>query len=131
MQLIKSETAEREVRSIAYQMKAAKFPVHRDFSGFNFSESQVDVAVADWVRKQPFHKGKIGLVGFSRGGDGVLGMLNEAYYGGKAGLPASCSEIIDAAVAYYPGCHFGDRELRETTIPLLVNVGELDALTPL
>lgn len=47
-QLLKSETAEREVRSIAYQMMAAKFPAHRDLHGFDFSESRVD---ADLVRQ--------------------------------------------------------------------------------
>lgn len=42
MQLLKSEIADREVRSIAYQMIAAKFPAHRDLNGFSFAESQVD-----------------------------------------------------------------------------------------
>lgn len=41
-QLLKSETAEREVRSIAYQMTAARFPAHRDFNGFDFAQAQVD-----------------------------------------------------------------------------------------
>lgn len=41
-QLLKSETAERDVRSIAYQMKVARFPAHRDLNGFQFSESRVD-----------------------------------------------------------------------------------------
>jgi len=54
MHLIKSETAEREVRSVAYQMKAAKFPVHRDFSGFNFSESQVDEPLITELRTLSF-----------------------------------------------------------------------------
>jgi DNA replication protein DnaC len=40
--LLKSEIAQREVRSIAYQMTAARFPAHRDFNGFNFMESKVD-----------------------------------------------------------------------------------------
>lgn len=40
--LIKAETAEREVRSIQYHMKSAKFPVYRDLSGFDFSQSQAD-----------------------------------------------------------------------------------------
>ena len=31
--LIKAEVAEREVRSINYQMKIARFPAHRDLSG--------------------------------------------------------------------------------------------------
>lgn len=39
--LIKAEIAEREVRSINYQMKIAKFPAHRDLAGFDFTESTV------------------------------------------------------------------------------------------
>jgi len=39
--LIKAEVAEREVRSVNYQMKIAKFPAHRDLSAFSFSESTV------------------------------------------------------------------------------------------
>ncbi|MET0013168.1 MAG: IS21-like element helper ATPase IstB [Sedimenticola sp.] len=43
--LLKAEVAEREVRSINYQMKAARFPAYRDLSGFEFTESQVDEAL--------------------------------------------------------------------------------------
>jgi DNA replication protein DnaC len=39
--LIKAEVAEREVRSINYQMKIARFPAHRDLAGFEFKESTV------------------------------------------------------------------------------------------
>ena len=39
--LIKAEVAEREVRSINYQMKIAKFPAHRDLAGFDFTQSAV------------------------------------------------------------------------------------------
>ena len=35
--LLKAEIAEREVRSLAYQMKAARFPAYRDIGGFDFS----------------------------------------------------------------------------------------------
>jgi DNA replication protein DnaC len=41
-QLLEAETTDRAIRSIQYQMKAAKFPVHRDLAGFNFAEAQVD-----------------------------------------------------------------------------------------
>ena len=41
-QLLRSKSAEREVRSIAYQMTAARFPAHRDLQGFDFAESKVD-----------------------------------------------------------------------------------------
>jgi DNA replication protein DnaC len=39
--LIKAEVAERQVRSINYQMKVARFPAHRDIAGFDFAESTV------------------------------------------------------------------------------------------
>ena len=44
--LIKAEVAEREVRSINYQMKAARFPAYRDLAGFEFTESAVDETLA-------------------------------------------------------------------------------------
>lgn len=40
--LLEAEAAERSVRSIAYQMAAARFPIHRDLAGFDFSASVVD-----------------------------------------------------------------------------------------
>ena len=43
--LLKAEVAERDVRSIKYQMKAAKFPAYRDLSGFEFDQSTVDEAL--------------------------------------------------------------------------------------
>jgi len=43
--LLKAEVAEREVRSINYQMKVAKFPAYRDLSGFDFTQSSVDEAL--------------------------------------------------------------------------------------
>jgi len=41
-QLIEAETAERTVRSMAYQMGAARFPMHRDLAGFDFASAGVD-----------------------------------------------------------------------------------------
>lgn len=43
--LVKAEIAEREVRSLAYQMKAAKFPAYRDLNGFDFGVSEVNEAL--------------------------------------------------------------------------------------
>ena len=39
-QLLKAEMAEREVRSIAYQIKAARFPAYKDLAGFDFAASE-------------------------------------------------------------------------------------------
>ena len=44
-QLIKAETAQREVRSMAYQMRVARFPSHRDLAGFDFAHTQLDEAL--------------------------------------------------------------------------------------
>lgn len=40
--LLKAEASERDVRSINYQMKVARFPAYRDLTGFDFSQSPVD-----------------------------------------------------------------------------------------
>ncbi len=40
--LLDAETTDRAIRSIRYQMHAAKFPVHRDLAGFDFASSVVD-----------------------------------------------------------------------------------------
>mgnify|MGYP001566209986 CR=1 FL=1 len=44
-ELIAAETAEREVKSRAYQMRSARFPAHRDLTGFDFTQSRVDEAL--------------------------------------------------------------------------------------
>jgi DNA replication protein DnaC len=44
-QLLKAEMAEREVRSIAYQIKAARFPAYKDLTGFDFASGEVNEAL--------------------------------------------------------------------------------------
>jgi DNA replication protein DnaC len=41
-QLLMAEVTDRSIRSIRYQVTSAKFPVHRDLLGFDFSQSKVD-----------------------------------------------------------------------------------------
>ena len=43
-QLIEAEIADRYSKRLRYQLKAARFPVYRDFSGFDWSESRLDEA---------------------------------------------------------------------------------------
>lgn len=40
--LLHAETADRAMRTVRHQMHAAKFPVHRDLAGFDFSASRVE-----------------------------------------------------------------------------------------
>ena len=44
-ELLQAESAERQVRAQANQMKAARFPVHRDLLGFDFAASPL---IAHW-----------------------------------------------------------------------------------
>src|SRR5436305_6034056 len=60
--LLKAEVAEREVRSIAYQIKAARFPAYKDLAGFDFASSEVNEAMV-----YQLHCGE-----FIDGGDNVV-----------------------------------------------------------
>ena len=53
-QLVKAEVAEREVRSINYQMKIARFPAHRDLAGFDFTQSGVSAAQVKTLHRCEF-----------------------------------------------------------------------------
>jgi len=53
-QLVKAETAEREVRSVAYQLKAARFPAYRDLNGFDFSSSEINEALVRQLHRCEF-----------------------------------------------------------------------------
>lgn len=53
-QLLKAEMAEREVRSISYHMKAARFPAYKDLSGFDFAASEVNEALVRQLHQCEF-----------------------------------------------------------------------------
>ena len=53
-QLLKAETAEREVRSVAYQLKIARVPVYRDLAGFDFTSSEVNEALVRQLHRCDF-----------------------------------------------------------------------------
>jgi DNA replication protein DnaC len=53
-QLLKAETAEREVRSTAYQLKTARFPAYRDLNGFDFSSSEINEALVRQLHRCDF-----------------------------------------------------------------------------
>ena len=53
-QLLKAEMAEREVRSVGYQMKVARFPGYRDLGGFDFTHSEVNEALVRQLHRCEF-----------------------------------------------------------------------------
>jgi ATP-dependent 26S proteasome regulatory subunit len=46
--------AEREVRSIAYQIKAARFPAYKDLAGFDFAASEINEALVRQLHQGDF-----------------------------------------------------------------------------
>jgi dienelactone hydrolase len=83
------------------------------------------VEIAKFVKQQPWHKGKIGAIGFSHGGSTMLAVA------------ASNQTDIDAVVAYYPSCHrwfvFSNltQHLFEPSIAVQVHLAEKDDWTPI
>ncbi len=53
-QLLKSEIAEREIRSTAYQLKTARFPVYRDLNGFDFASNEINEAMVRQLHRCDF-----------------------------------------------------------------------------
>ena len=44
LRLLDGEQADRQARSLRYQLKAARFPIHRDLTGFDWGETPLDGA---------------------------------------------------------------------------------------
>jgi DNA replication protein DnaC len=55
--LLQAEMTERAMRSVSYQMGAAKFPAHRDLAGFDFESSKVDRALVEQLADLTFTDG--------------------------------------------------------------------------
>lgn len=81
-----------------------------------------DIAEATkWVEAQPWHSGKIGLIGYSHGGATALNVVGDRHFKG-----------ISAAVAYYPYCAKGyvGQDFRYGFIPLQIHSGDADGWNP-
>jgi DNA replication protein DnaC len=61
-QLLKAETAEREVRSVAYQIKSARFPAYKDLAGFDFAASEINEALVRQLHRGEFMDGAQNVV---------------------------------------------------------------------
>jgi DNA replication protein DnaC len=52
--LLQAEHTDRAMRSVSHQMKAAKFPIHRDLAGFDFEASKVDQHLVNQLATMSF-----------------------------------------------------------------------------
>jgi DNA replication protein DnaC len=69
-QLLKAEMTEREVRSIAYQIKAARFPAYKDLAGYDFASSEVNEPLVRQLHGGTFIDGAHNIVAVGGPGTG-------------------------------------------------------------
>lgn len=60
--LLDAEVTDRAIRSVTYQMKAARFPIHRSLLDFDFSEAKVDEALVKELSTLEFTKSAHNIV---------------------------------------------------------------------
>lgn len=85
--------------------------------GVNVKQRSEDIAaIAEWINQQTWHKGKIGVIGFSHGGWSILQASN---------FPIN--DKISAMIAYYPWC---ERMYNNPKIPVQIHIGLNDDWTP-
>ena len=60
--LIEAEQADRTIRSLRYQMKAARFPIHRDLTGFDWKETPLPQAQIEQLATAAFMESAHNLI---------------------------------------------------------------------
>jgi dienelactone hydrolase len=86
------------------------------------------VAIAEWVKLQKWHVGKIAVIGFSRGGAGVTNLINSDYHKFHKTISEEQLKLINVAVAFYPACSpFPPPP--NPSIPTLIHHGRSDTLS--
>ena len=80
--LLRAEQVERHMRSVAHQLKSARFPLHRDLAGFDFEGSAVDEPLVKQLADLSFtdQAHNVVLIGgpFALLGDTVLDTVRRA-----------------------------------------------------
>jgi len=102
-QLLKAELAEREVRSIAYHMKSARFPAYKDISGFDFATSEINEATVRTLHRCEFMDGAQNVVLIGGPGTGKTHVatgnaLEQEKANGKAGQIAEAMTKLDLVI---------------------------------
>lgn len=74
-------------------------------------------AIAEKIRQETWHNGRLGYIGFSHGGSLGLALAGEG-------------RVFDAVVSYYPGCGRNAFKKREMRIPTQMHISYGDTWTP-
>jgi dienelactone hydrolase len=86
------------------------------------------VAVSHWINLQPWHQGKMAVIGFSQGGAGVFALVGKQEDVEYFKIVKNGQSILyTAAVAFYPGCSITPPPIKPT-IPTQVHLAADDTL---
>ena len=102
--------------------KRRAWDVCSDLLSVTPTQRSIDIRDATkWILQQSWHRGKIGIIGYSHGGSAVLHTVGHRD-----------SKHISAAVAFYPGCssYFVGQDYRYGYIPVQIHTGTGDQWTP-
>ena len=80
-------------------------------------------AVAAWVGKQPWNKGKPAAIGFSHGAT-TLHLASQSSHSKKT------KQVLSSAIAFYPFCYYDVLTDWAAEFPFQMHVGKLDNWTP-
>lgn len=85
---------------------------------------------ANWTMIQPWHKGKIGIIGFSQGGGGILALVNQRIMENLSYINDNKKNPFSAAVGFYPACLLSQPP-STPSIPTQLHLAEKDDLARL
>jgi DNA replication protein DnaC len=109
--LLKAEVAKREVRSINYQMKAARFANHRDLVGFDFDDSTVNEALVRSLHRGDFIDDAHNVVLIGGPGTGKTHLATAIGLQANVASTSTCALILDHRI----GQRLGARKSRWQT----------------
>lgn len=111
-----------------YTLRGIARHVGRPVDGARMRDRAKDFAdVVAWVDKQPWHSGRMSIVGFSQGGGGVMAFVSTELMHEIGVMPNADLHQVVAAVAFYPSCLFR-KPPPQPRIPVLVFLGGKDDL---
>lgn len=85
------------------------------------------VKLSEWIATQPWHKGKIGLIGFSQGGSTILAASSPERMKILNNMTIERLKHIHFAIAYYPGCMLAP-PAPDPVFPIQIHFAEDDDL---
>lgn len=89
------------------------------------------VQAGNWILQQSWHKGKVGIIGFSQGGGGVMALIDNQDNIENSKIINKGEKIpFSVAVAFYPSCLLSSPPIKPS-IPTQIHLAKSDDLAPI